>query len=349
MIVGGEQIHDVCRWFVCAWSGRSVVHMGRRSEGVGRCWGGERLSGGRCGRWVGCGTGVVDLGGELALASQSVFDAIAGLAVGVELGPLPPAFATLDQGDAGLHVETVAVFESDLALIDRLVASAAAGEDAAHKCCEGSRVTDSVVGATDAAREASSAGFQDLASGHMHGRACDGRALDASGSCAVDRVEAGLVGRLGWVWAVRKPSGSLRELHLAGLQESGVDVPSTACPLAEDLRRALESYVAGDDSQLMALPLVPAKTSFAGRVRTAMRAIPRGQVCTYGELARAVGSPGAARAVGGACRSNPLPLVVPCHRVVAATGPGGFALGLDAKRALLAIEGNNVAICARFR
>ena len=80
-----------------------------------------------------------------------------------------------------------------------------------------------------------------------------------------------------------------------------------------------------------------------------MRNIPYGQVQTYGQLARAVGSPGAARAIGRACGANPLPLVVPCHRVVAANGLGGFALGLDAKRALLALEGIDVAICAGFR
>ena len=72
------------------------------------------------------------------------------------------------------------------------------------------------------------------------------------------------------------------------------------------------------------------------------RRIPCGQVRTYGELARAVGRPGGARAVGQALGRNPLPVIIPCHRIVAAAGkPGGFSApgGLDTKRRLLAAEG----------
>lgn len=185
----------------------------------------------------------------------------------------------------------------------------------------------------------------------MQKRACDGRGFDASGSFSAEActVEAGRVRRLGRVWVVREPDGALRELHLAGLHESSDEAPRFSVRLGHDLQAALERYVDGDDTALAALPLVPALTSFAGRVREAMRAIPRGQVRTYGELARAVGRPGAARAVGGACASNPLPLVVPCHRVVGARGLGGFGLGLDAKRTLLALEGIDVARRAGFR
>ena len=72
----------------------------------------------------------------------------------------------------------------------------------------------------------------------------------------------------------------------------------------------------------------------------ALRGIPRGRTITYGELARRAGRPGAARAAGGACGANPLPLFVPCHRVTAANGqPGGFTGGLGWKRLLLAGEG----------
>ncbi len=76
---------------------------------------------------------------------------------------------------------------------------------------------------------------------------------------------------------------------------------------------------------------------FYGKVwREAMR-IPPGEVRTYGQLAAAAGSPAASRAVGGAMAANPMPLVVPCHRVVAASSLGGFSApgGLDLKRALL--------------
>jgi methylated-DNA-[protein]-cysteine S-methyltransferase len=70
------------------------------------------------------------------------------------------------------------------------------------------------------------------------------------------------------------------------------------------------------------LPLAPAPTAFQARVRRGMLRIPAGRTLTYGELARRLAS--SARAVGGACRGNPLPVVVPCHRVVGANGPGGF-------------------------
>lgn len=77
---------------------------------------------------------------------------------------------------------------------------------------------------------------------------------------------------------------------------------------------------------------------FQCQVADLLLAIPRGGVLTYGELARRLGRPGAARAVGRACAANPVPLWVPCHRVVAARGPGGFSAGLPTKVALLALE-----------
>ncbi|MCF6355492.1 MAG: methylated-DNA--[protein]-cysteine S-methyltransferase [Candidatus Polarisedimenticolaceae bacterium] len=71
------------------------------------------------------------------------------------------------------------------------------------------------------------------------------------------------------------------------------------------------------------LPLQPMGTTFQQQVWQQLRQIPLGEVRTYGEIARALNS--GPRAVGNACRNNPLPVVVPCHRVVAANGPGGFA------------------------
>lgn len=83
-------------------------------------------------------------------------------------------------------------------------------------------------------------------------------------------------------------------------------------------------------------------TDFDRAVWRALRAIPAGKVRTYGEVARAIGSPRAARAVGNACGRNPVAIVVPCHRVVAAGGIGGFGAGLGVKRRLLALEGVSV-------
>lgn len=79
---------------------------------------------------------------------------------------------------------------------------------------------------------------------------------------------------------------------------------------------------------------------FIRRVRLALRAVKPGSICTYGELAAAAGNPRAARAAGSACAGNPLPLFIPCHRVVGAGGRlGGFTGGLAWKRCLLAREG----------
>jgi len=79
-------------------------------------------------------------------------------------------------------------------------------------------------------------------------------------------------------------------------------------------------------------------SAFRRRVWDEMRKIPFGKTVTYQELAARVGHPRAARAVGSACAANQLLLVVPCHRVVARQGLGGFALGLEWKKRLLALE-----------
>jgi len=81
-------------------------------------------------------------------------------------------------------------------------------------------------------------------------------------------------------------------------------------------------------------------TTFQRKVWNAMRKISSGKTKSYGEIARAIGKPKAVRAVGGACGANPIPVLVPCHRVLAANKKlGGFSGGLDWKRRLLAREG----------
>ena len=80
--------------------------------------------------------------------------------------------------------------------------------------------------------------------------------------------------------------------------------------------------------------------AFERGVWDALAGIPYGEVRSYGEIAAQLGKPAASRAIGRACARNPLLIVVPCHRVVAASGSlTGFAAGLDAKRALLELEG----------
>ena len=80
-------------------------------------------------------------------------------------------------------------------------------------------------------------------------------------------------------------------------------------------------------------------TAFQRSVWEADRRIPYGQTRTYADVARAIGRPSAVRAVGGANGKNPVPLLVPCHRIVARNGIGGFTGGLHHKRRLLALEG----------
>lgn len=111
--------------------------------------------------------------------------------------------------------------------------------------------------------------------------------------------------------------------------------------IAADAAQQLHAYL-DDPDFCFDLPLRPAGTAFQQRVWQAISAIPRGEVRTYGELARPLRS--APRAVGQACGANPYPLVVPCHRVVAAGALGGFAHNrggwlTDVKRWLLAHEG----------
>ena len=87
------------------------------------------------------------------------------------------------------------------------------------------------------------------------------------------------------------------------------------------------------------MPLDLAGTPFQLKVWKALRQIPHGKTVSYGDLARKIGKPGASRAVGGACGSNPLPLFIPCHRVLASDGSlGGFGGGLDVKEQLLVHE-----------
>ena len=108
-------------------------------------------------------------------------------------------------------------------------------------------------------------------------------------------------------------------------------------PLREALRQ-LCAYFAGA-LRHFELPLAPRGTEFQQRVWRALREIPYGETTSYGELARSIGRPSASRAVGAANGRNPLPIVVPCHRVIGSTGRlTGFAGGLHLKEGLLELE-----------
>jgi methylated-DNA-[protein]-cysteine S-methyltransferase len=140
------------------------------------------------------------------------------------------------------------------------------------------------------------------------------------GLVAVDLMEASLGCDPGDVRGTRAPGP-------AGRQDTLLEA-----------RRQLEAYFVGR-LQAFALPLSPRGTPFQLQVWEALRAIPYGATVSYSELARRIGRPSAARAVGRAVGQNPLAIVVPCHRVVGANGTlTGFAWGIERKRRLLELE-----------
>jgi methylated-DNA-[protein]-cysteine S-methyltransferase len=107
----------------------------------------------------------------------------------------------------------------------------------------------------------------------------------------------------------------------------------------KDAATQLAEYFAGKRREFE-LELAPFGTEFQLRVWSALRAIPYGAVRNYADIARAIDRPGAARAVGQANGCNPLPIVIPCHRVIASDGTiGGYSGGLAIKHRLLALEG----------
>lgn len=110
-------------------------------------------------------------------------------------------------------------------------------------------------------------------------------------------------------------------------------------PLFEEARRQLEEYFAGS-RQNFDLPLNPGGTDFQRRVWRTLMDIPYGTAISYRELARRADCPRGYQAVGQANGRNPLPILIPCHRVIGADGTlGGYSGGLDRKRFLLDLEG----------
>jgi methylated-DNA-[protein]-cysteine S-methyltransferase len=105
-----------------------------------------------------------------------------------------------------------------------------------------------------------------------------------------------------------------------------------------EARRQLREYFAGERREFD-LPVQLSGTEFQVSVLRALQQIPYGETVSYGEIARRIGRPRAVRAVGAANGRNPLPIVVPCHRVIGSTGDlTGFGGGLDTKEALLRLE-----------
>ena len=106
--------------------------------------------------------------------------------------------------------------------------------------------------------------------------------------------------------------------------------------------RQLEEYFAGKRQQFE-IPIHMEVSDFRIMVWMALTCIPNGETRTYGEIAEAIGNPGSARAVGGACNHNPIMIIVPCHRVIGGNGKlVGFGGGLPMKETLLRLEGISI-------
>lgn len=129
-----------------------------------------------------------------------------------------------------------------------------------------------------------------------------------------DALIAAPFGQLG----LREDRGQLSEIVFL-LEKQPEKVPTS--PLLKETARQLQAYFRNPNTRFD-LSLVPTGTAFQQRVWRAMCRIPVGSTSTYGELAKTIGS--APRAIGQACGANPLPIVIPCHRVLSASGRGGF-------------------------
>jgi methylated-DNA-[protein]-cysteine S-methyltransferase len=130
------------------------------------------------------------------------------------------------------------------------------------------------------------------------------------------------------------------EFAEAGTSSASEAPPRHLKPIIEAVKGQLQAYFAGRRSDFTGLTLDPQGTPFQHRVWQELQKIPRGQAISYKELAARVGNPKASRAVGQANGKNPIPLIIPCHRVIAADGSlGGYSSGLERKRWLLKHEG----------
>lgn len=154
------------------------------------------------------------------------------------------------------------------------------------------------------------------------------------------------IGRCGLAWtedgviavALPEPSSEAMTDYLAGFGATAGPVEAVAADAIARVSELLE----GRTVDMSPIPLVLNVSEFDAAVYTVCSTIPRGATLTYGDVARRLGHPGAARAVGGALGRNPVPIIVPCHRVLGAgTEVGGFSApgGANTKQRILGIEG----------
>jgi O-6-methylguanine DNA methyltransferase len=144
--------------------------------------------------------------------------------------------------------------------------------------------------------------------------------------------------------------GLARRIHGSVLPAEDGEVPDEWCATLDEAVRQIGEWFAGE-RRSFELPIDLRVSDWDRRVLTGAARLQYGETASYGELARHVGKPGAARAVGGAMGRNPVPILIPCHRVIAGDGTlGGYGgsnyadrrASLEIKRRLLAIEGTTV-------
>lgn len=140
---------------------------------------------------------------------------------------------------------------------------------------------------------------------------------------------------LGTIVLTENGSAITRLLFSAELPK---EVNCTETPLLKKAAQQLQEYFAGTRKRFD-LPLEPQGTDFQQKVWQALQEIPYGGVCSYQDIARAIGNDNACRAVGGANNKNPIAIIIPCHRVIGADGRlVGYGGGLPLKRKLLELE-----------
>jgi len=140
---------------------------------------------------------------------------------------------------------------------------------------------------------------------------------------------------VGEMWLVQD-GDALTELKLPG--DAAPEGEAMETPLLREAASQLNEYFAGRRAAFD-LPLAPEGTEFRRTVWAALMNIPAGSTASYGDVARAIGKPNASRAVGSANHFNPLPVFIPCHRVIGSGGAlVGYGGGLDLKQKLLALE-----------
>lgn len=154
------------------------------------------------------------------------------------------------------------------------------------------------------------------------------------------------ISRLGWLIVAETDLGvcslNLGESEADLVKFLHMEYPKADICRAEDLKGRIDAILSYFDGQMLNIPVDLRGTDFQKRVWSAIRTIPYGETRTYEEIAEEIGVPRAYRAVANACAANPVPLIVPCHRVVRKDGGlGGYALGIERKKYLLEMERKN--------